>query len=490
MNPSETTHVTDRATKAVKWSALMELASRTIQPIVFIVLARLLSPGDFGLVSTVMIITSFAQMFWDAGLSKTLIQTGENLEEAANVVFWTNLSLGLAIYFLLFMTASPIGNFFKSSGSQSILRVLGFQVVIGALASVQYALSVKQLNFRCLFWARFVGAATLGVVSVPLAFCGYGVWALVSGMIAGQTASFVLLWRNSNWRPRAKYNLDLARRMFGFSVWVAAEALGAWVLMWSDNLVVGRFLGPEDLGVYRLVWSICTLIFALALAPITAVLFPAFSRLKDDRETVVLLFHKANRILIAIALPMGAFLFLLGPDAVAVLFDEKWKKMEFVLPIIGLWTALSWTVSANTEVYRAIGRPDANTKIMFAAAAYYLPAYVISAQYGLHAFVYTRFVVGLFSIPLHIFFACRILGVSWAYLLRQAYKIVVATLPLVLMVLFMGHIFGSSLGTNQTILLLIAKLFCGGFVYVFSLWLLDHDFIHSIRLKLIASLSQ
>ena len=124
--------VTQKAVHSFKWSILTEIVSRTALPIIFVILARLLTPDDFGVVATAMIAISFAQIFWDAGLSKALIQSEETPEDAAHVVFWTNIFLGVLIYFTLFISAPAIALFFNSPSSSPVLRVLGLQIVIAS----------------------------------------------------------------------------------------------------------------------------------------------------------------------------------------------------------------------------------------------------------------------------------------------------------------------------------------------------------------------
>ena len=177
-----------------------------------------------------MIAISFSQLFWDAGLSKALVQTKQAPEEAANVVFWTNFVLGILIYVVLFVTAPAIALFFRSPASGPVLRVLGFQIVIASLSSVQQALFVRDLDFRGLFWIKLLTAFVPGLFSVPLALFGYGVWALVGGSLAGQTLNLWLLWQRSPWRPKATFDMTLVRTLFRFGFWVLLESLGAWSL--------------------------------------------------------------------------------------------------------------------------------------------------------------------------------------------------------------------------------------------------------------------
>ena len=255
----------------------MEVVSCSASPLIFLILARLLSPADFGVVAVAMIVLNFSQMFWDAGLGKALVQREEAPENAANVVFWVNAVMGIAIYAIFFLAAPWIADFFHCPASSPVLRVLGLQLVINSLSAVQASLFVRKLDFHRLFKIKLATAFLPGFCSIPLAFWGYGVWALVAGYLAGSLLNLGFLWWTSPWRPRWDFDWVLAHRLFRFGIWVMGESLAAWFLLWGDNLLVGRFLGVNALGVYSVAWNICTMIFGLALNPFLPVLYPTFS---------------------------------------------------------------------------------------------------------------------------------------------------------------------------------------------------------------------
>jgi PST family polysaccharide transporter len=470
-------NITAKAVGSLKWSALMEIVSRTAQPIIFVILARLLTPEDFGVMATAMIAISFSQMFWDAGLSKAFMQTKTAPEEAAHVVFWTNVCLGLLIYLLLFLAAPAIALFFKSPASGPVLRVLGIQIIIASLTSVQQALFVRDLDFRGLFWIKLLTAFVPGLFSIPLAFYDYGVWALVAGSLVGQMINLYLLWKKSHWRPQFRYDWVLARSLLSFGFWVMLESFGAWLIVWGDNLIVGRFLGVHDLGVYRTGWNLVTIIFGLVLNPFLPVLYPTFSRLQDDLPALKNTFHRVNRVVFALALPMGTGLLLVGPEVASVLFGEKWQGLGFVLGVLGFMHGIAWLVGINAELYRAMGRPDMNTKLMYAQLLYYLPAYYFAAQYGLETFTITRLAVAVVATPIHIYLCVKILGVSPFYLWQEGKPMLLSTIVMVICVFALKRVLLLFFPLAYPVLSLSVLICAGGLVYFCCLWLFDPDFI-------------
>jgi O-antigen/teichoic acid export membrane protein len=483
MGDSQT--ITQKATTSIKWTVLMEVVNRTASPIIFVILARLLTPTDFGVMATAMIIISFAQVFWDAGLSRALIQSPENVEAAADVIFWTNLFLAALIYILLFFASPQLAAFFSNPAAEPVLRVLGFQIIIASLTSVQQALLVRALDFRRLFWIKLLTSFVPGIISIPLALYGYGVWALVSSSLAGQVLYSVMLWTASPWRPHRTFNFTHAKKLFRFGIWAVGESLAAWFFTWGDNLLVGKFLGVHDLGVYRTGWMIVAIIFGLVFNPFASILFPIFSRLQDNFLYLKGTFQEVNRLVMACALPMGAGLLLSGGELADVLFGIKWQGLGFVMSSLGFMLGISWLVGINSELYRAMGRPDVNTKLMFIAILYYLPAYLFAAQFGLRIFVITRVAVALAAIPLHIFFCRKILGVSPFYLWHEGKRIVLAAMLMVFAVTILKSSMIHLIPLLPTYILLTLMLMTGVTVYIGSLWLLDRSFVMQIKVHIL-----
>lgn len=469
--------ITEQATRSVKWSALAEAVSRTASPIVAVILARLLTPGDFGVMAAALIPISFAQMFWDAGLGKALVQKSDEPAAAADVVFWTNLGLAFAVYGLLFAFAPWLSSFFGSPESGLVLRVLGLQIVLASLTSVQQALLVRALNFRALFWVRFLAALVPGIFSIPLALSGYGVWALAAGALAGQAATAAAIWHISTWRPRVSYDRHLAAGLFRFGVWVLAESLGGWFIMWGDSVVVGRFLGVHELGLYRTGWMLVSIAFGLVLNPLLPVLYPTFSRLQGDPRLLRSRFHSANRVVISLSVPMGTTLMLLGPEIAAVVFGAKWEGLGPVLAIVGVSLASAWLVGINAELYRALGRPDVNAKIIFFAILYYLPAYYFAARSGLGVFLYVRCALSIAAIPIHVLVYRRMMQGSALYLWRDGKPFYLAAIVMGTSIALARWGLSSAAPALPGAVELVLFGVVGASTYVAAIWLLDRAFV-------------
>lgn len=473
--------VVTKAHTSLKWSVLTEIISRTAQPIVFVVLAKLLTPEDYGVVGTAMIAIAFSQMFWEAGLGKALVQIKDSPLEAAQVVFWTNLALGGMIYAILFVSAPGIAGFFNSPKSGPVLRVLGLQVIVASVTSVQQALLVRDLDFRRLFWIRLLTAFVPGFFSIPLAFYGQGAWALVGGSLAGQSLNLILLWTQSTWRPRWHYDMVLARRLLGFGLWTVMESFGAWLMIWGDSVIVGRYLGIHDLGVYRIGVMMVTIVFGVVLNPFVPIVFPTLSRFQDDLPSLSRVFHGVNRVVVAFALPIGTGLLLVGPEVAAILFGDKWHGLGLVLSVVGFSSGISWTVCLNTDVYRAMGFPKTAATVMWLHLLFYLPAYWISAQHGLQAFVWTRLGLVFLGVIIHVALFVKTLRVSPFYLWHEGKAMILACLAMALVVTAAKAALHEYSAFGSDWLVLVLLMSAGMATYVVSVWRLDPQFVTDVR---------
>ena len=396
-------------THALKWSFLSELASKLVQPVVFVVLARLLTPEDFGVMSAALMVMAFSQIFWEAGMGKALIQRQKDVETAANVAFWVNFGLGVIIAGLLYVAAKPIAQtFFQDPRVTAVIQVMTFQVFLGALGSVQTALLQKEMGFKKLFWVRFATVSLPGLASIPLAWQGMGYWALVAGTLAGQVAQVIMLWYMSPWRPDRSFHLPVAKEMGMFGAWVGLSGLLAWFYTWMDALIVGMYLGSHDLGVYKAGTQFVATLFALFLSSVIPVLYSAMS--KNGEQNIGVLLERSIRMFGIVFIPVSLLLFCFSRDIAGVLFSGRWDGIGDVIAVISLTSGLACVVAPCAEAYRSSGYPKYEALVMLISAGFFFPIFLISVKGGLDEFLIGRLVaVVAVGYWMHVFFSWKIL---------------------------------------------------------------------------------
>lgn len=463
---------------ASKWSVLSEIAAKAATSLFFVVLARLLAPEDFGVVAVAMIVVSFAQTLWEFGLARSLIQRQTDTEDAADIAFWTNLLLGLVFYIGLAVVADAFANLFGAPKAGPVLRLLGIQIVIGSMSSVHIALYQRDLNFKALFWIRLGTSFLPGAVSIPLAATGFGYWALVAGMIASNLTLFALVWVFHSWRPRWRYNKQLAKDIFKFSFWTTAEGILSWGIQWIDVIIVGAFFSSQIMGMYRFGSMLVAMIFGLVFLPLLPVLFSGLSRIQDDEEKFFSALADVRKLVALLAMPMGVGLYLIRTQFQDAVLGSGWLGIDPILGVFALSAALSWLIAPNVVALRSIGRPDLNAKLVFSSLLISLPIYLLSAAEGLAAFLIARLAtIAFISLPLHFAIASKYLKINVRRYLREGGGIVASTTVMAAAVFYAGSLpVPASNSLSQLVLLLLV----GVCIYTLGLALLERPFLKGL----------
>jgi O-antigen/teichoic acid export membrane protein len=416
--------------RALKWSMGAELASKAIQPLIFVVLARLLMPDDYGIMAAALMVISFTQAFWEAGMSKALIHRQQDVEESANTVFWINLVIGVTICVLLLLTSDLIAiKLFKDERVGDVLKVMTLQILFGSVGSVHTALLQKELKFDKLFWIRLTTVTVPGLFSIPLAWYGMSYWALIVGTLAGQAGQLVFLWKMHSWRPSLSFNTSLAKELGKYGSWVGVSGLLTWFYLWIDSLFVGAYLGTYELGLYRTGNQFVTMVYGFLFAPLLPVFFSHFSSLQNDEKKIQHIFFKITRIIIITSVPLAFVMFALAQPISLYVFGEKWAGVDFVLRVMALTQGFAWIVGVNGELYKAIGKPGYEIAVNGPLFAIYLIGYYISIQAGFESFVWGRFILTMIGVTYQLIFCWRVVGYP-----------IVAALRLILMAVLIGMI--------------------------------------------------
>ena len=399
----------------MKWAFMGDLLPKVLQPVITIVLARLLTPADFGIIGIAMLVIGLVRMIESMGLNQALIQTDEDIEKAADVVFWSNLALSIVLFVVLFFAAPLIARFFDEPRSSAVIQVMGFQLIISAFDDVQEALLQRDFHFKELVSRRLVPVIVSALVSIVMAVAGFGYWSLVTGTLIGAALGVVFLWGISEWRPRFRYDLKVARLLLGFGVLVAIESFQGWALNYGDNMAAGYFLGVDGLGYYTLAFAVTVVLIGYLVLPVSRVAYSAFSRLKHETEELGRSFMDMTRFLAVVVIPIAFGLSLCAELIVEVVLESEWLEAIPAIRVLAIMPGLSWIIALNPSLYRAIGRPDVMPKFHIATLLYIVPIYIIGAQYGLEGFSLARASVGfVFYIP-HIWLSMKLLDLPRRY---------------------------------------------------------------------------
>lgn len=391
---------------ATKWSSITEIAAKIVSPITNMILARILVPEAFGVVATVTMIISFAEMFADSGFQKYLVQYDFKEEDEkyknANVAFWTNFGISILLWIIIIIFRNQLAKLIGNPGLGNVISIACLQLPLTSFSSIQMALYRREFDFRTLFVVRMVAVCIPFAITIPLALLGLGYWALIIGSISIQFSNALILTIKSKWKPKLYYNIKILKEMFSFSVWSLIEAISIWLTMWVDTFIIGNALNQYYLGLYKTSTSMVNALMAIISGSTTPVLFSTLSRLQHDENQFNNMFLKFQRLVSILVFPLGVGVYLYSDLATQILLGSQWSEAS---GLIGIWALTSSIMIIFghycSEVYRSKGKP----KLSFLAQVLHLvvlvPACIISSRYGFWHLVYTRSWIRLEAILIH-----------------------------------------------------------------------------------------
>jgi O-antigen/teichoic acid export membrane protein len=465
-----------RTLRGMFWAYSSYIGGRLLVLVSTAILARLLTPKDFGVVALALIFMAFLETVKDLGLSQALVASREDVTERANTVFVSSIVLGAALSLVVAAISPLAALFFDEPRLVQLLPVLGLNFLIRSLGSTHYALAQKWLAFRARTLAEFADVVVRGLTGIALALAGAGVWSLVLGYVVGTAVLTVSLWVLVPWRPalrfRRRYLPDLLR--FGGAV-TGVDLISA-VIGNVDYVFVGKILGPASLGLYTLAYRLPELVIMNLSTTAGQVLFPALTNVA--RSALGHAYLVAFRYTLMISLPLAASMAVLADPLVLAAFGPKWHGAVAPMQVLTIF-AFGVTVGIPAGVaYKSVGRADVLLKLAVPRAALLVGSVALLANRGIVAVAGCQAAVaGLFSI-IGLVLASRLLQVGPHRLLGAIWP------PLVASAAMAGVLFVLERAITPPWPTLVASGVAGAAVYLGMLWLLARDALRDLWLKL------
>lgn len=394
----------------VVWNFIEKVLIRGVSFFISIILARLLSPSDYGLIGMLAVFVSISNVFIEGGLAKALIQRQDCQDIDFSTAFVANVGMSLVIYLIMFVSAPWIAAFYNEPILIPLTRILSLNFILGSFNIVQRAKLMAQVDFKSLAQINVISTIVSGLVGIAMAYWGTGVWALVGQTLCSTIVLIVLLPIYSKWTPSIKFSKDSFSQLFGFGSKLMATGVYSVVLNNISTICIGRFYKSSQLGFYTRASQFSEMISSTLYDVLGNVTFPVLSHLQDDREKLIAVYRKSLFLTAMIIFPIMILCALLARPMVLILLTEKWLPCVVLMQWLFLARMFTPLSAINMNILNAIGRSDLFMKLDFSKAPLILVVLAITIPISVEAITIGSFCISFICFFINAYLPGRIFG--------------------------------------------------------------------------------
>lgn len=348
----------NKTKKGLAWSMIERFATQGVQFLFGIILARLLSPDDYGVIAMPLVFLAIAQCIIDSGFSTALIRKPELTEDDLSTAFYFNIGIGILCYAVLFFSSPLIADFYHTPILSSLLKVTALAVLFNPLCAVQQAILTRKIDFKTQAIVSFSGAVVSGIVGLYMAYNGFGVWSLVFQQVGGYVMRTILLWVLGKWKPKRQWSWESFHYLWGFG----SKMLGSGLLDTIYNniypIVIGKYFSAQDLGNYTRAQQFSSLPSSNVTGVLQRVTFPVLSSIQNEDERLAKNYRKILKLSAFLIFPMMLILSAVANPLVRILLTDKWSGCVVLLQIICFQMMWYPIHAINLNLLTVKGRSD------------------------------------------------------------------------------------------------------------------------------------
>ena len=402
----------EKTIRGVGWSAIDNLAQHAVSFLVSIVLARLLSPEDYGLLGIIAIFTAICNALINGGFVSALIRKKNATDDDYNTAFIVNMGMSLILYSIIFHCSTFIARFFGRDELISLTRMSSLGIIFGALSLVQRARLIKCLDFKTQTKITFIASVTSGIAGIVMAACSFGVWALVAQSLLSQILRTALLWFFNKWIPKIRFCQQSFIELFGFGWKMMVSGLLDTVWKELYQVIVGKFYSPATLGQYTRAKGFSNLFSSNLTGVVQRVTYPVLSVVQDDKQRLIGAYRHIIKTTMFVTAVCMFFLGAISDTLLFCLIGEKWHEASKYLPLICVSASLYPLHCINLDMLKVQGRSDLFLGLEIIKKIIALGPLFIGAFVGIMPMLYTNLVTGIIAYFLNSYYSGKLLGYS------------------------------------------------------------------------------
>ena len=469
--------LSSKALTGIKWSSVSQFGRSGIQFITTIILARLLVPTDFGLIGMAVVVIGFINLFKDLGTSSAIIQSRESSEELLSSIYWVNVAFGLCAMTLTFLISPFVAELYHEPKMSAVLRALSLTFFISGLSILHQAILERNLSFTKIAKIELCAVVSGSVAGIGSALLGAGVWSLVFQSLMITSVTTGLLWIFSGWKPKVMFHWHEVKAVSSYSLHLTAFNIFNYAIRNADYLLIGRYLGAQDLGYYTLAYNILLFPVQNISSILGRVMFPFYSRIQSDNVNFRSSFLKVAGAVSLITFPLMLGVIAVNKPFVLTVFGEQWKPIIVlinILALVGLWQSIGGTVGG---IYQAKGRTDLMFRWGVAAGTIVVISFIIGLKWGIvgvasaYAISTTMLMYPNFAIPF------RLIDLRMSELGKILLKPFLCSLLMFITLLILRTFMPAGVSNGLNLGILVPA---GIAVYIMASWMMNKNHVQEV----------
>ena len=371
--------------RGLLWSTIEVVVKRVFDFFVKLVLARLLFPEEFGIVGMATVFTSFIQVLSEMGVGSALIQRKkEDIKDIHfQTVFWTSLVWSIFMYILVILVVNPfVSEFYKEPLLLQIVPILSLPILFSSVNIINKSQLMRALDFKKLAFVNNISSIIAGFGAIILAFNSFGIWALVFNVVFPFLVAMPLFFLATRWKPKFEWDKTAFKQIFGFGVFTFGTTIILNISANIDYLIIGKLVNAAALGAYTLAFMLTGLVSSQVTSMLNRVMFPFYSSIQSDITKVKGYYLKVVGYYAVLIYPIMLALIVLAGPIISVFFGDKWVDTKIPLRILAVAVLINVLTSSYNLLFRSIGKPRLEMKILFFILIFAtLPAVIIGGYY-------------------------------------------------------------------------------------------------------------
>lgn len=427
----------EKTLSGVKWNTIGRFSTQGVGFIIGVLLARVLSPADYGVVGMIGIFLAIAQTFIDSGFASALIRKKDCTNADYSTAFYFNIAVGAICYIVLFLSAPLIADFFETPILKDIVRVLGINLFLGSLTIVQGAKLTAAVDFKSQAKINLAATIISGSVGLTMAYTGHGVWSLVYQSIASSIVRTILYWTVTKWAPQMLFSKQSFKYLFGFGSKILSASILHTIYSHLTTIIIGKYYTPSDLGFYSRGESLARFPSMNITSILQSVTYPILSKIQDDEKRLIGAYRKYIRITSMVIFFGMCMLAAMAEPLIKTIFTEKWLNSVIYLQIFCISLMFDHLCQLNLNILYVKGRSDLVLRLEIIKKSISITMIVAAIPFGVLAICISGAIYTQIAVFINTYYTGKLFGLGYLAQVKDFIKYLVcsilATLPVYLL---------------------------------------------------------